>query len=165
MTSIKSKPSKSIKSSKSIKYSILREISQLSLQPKRHFNFDNGDEYEGEFAVNLETRKVVRHGFGIYTTISCVRFEGQWLNDRLVDVVKIQYPNGHCFEGKMDEQLNAMIGTLFLVDGGKFIGEFSRQLVNDEIVYGKLDFFDRNERQWNVTIQDDVIHLTRERFI
>lgn len=157
MTSVKGKQSRSLKPKRS---TIRKEISQLSLHPKRHFNFDNGDEYDGEFAVNMDTRRIVRHGFGTYTTISCVRFEGHWDNDTLIDVVKILYPNGHWFDGRIDGKLNAMIGTMFLVDGSKFIGEFSRNIANDA-----LDFFDRNERQWNVEIKDDVIHLTRDRFI
>lgn len=162
MTSLKGKQSRS---SKATRNTIKNEISHISLHPKRHFNFDNGDEYDGEFAVNMVNRKIVRHGFGAYTTISCVRFEGHWHNDTLIDVIKILYPNGHWFDGKIDEKLNAMIGTLFLVDGSKFIGEFSRNIAKDVTVYGALDFFDRNERQWNVEIKDDVIHLTRDRFI
>lgn len=164
MTTLKSRSFRTSKSLKSLR-STRNEISQHSLQPKRHFNFDNGDEYDGEFAINLDTRRIVRQGFGAYTTISCVRFEGQWQNDILIDIIKIQYPNGHWFEGKIDEKLNAMIGTLFLVDGCKFIGEFSKNIVKNVTVYGAMNFIDRNERQWNVEIKEEVIHLTRERFI
>lgn len=164
MKSVKGKPSRSVKTTKNVETKRSETI-RLSLQPKRHFNFDNGDEYDGEFAINMDTRSIVRHGFGTYTTISCVRFEGRWQNDILIDIVKILYPNGHWFEGRIDGKLNAMIGTLFLVDGCKFVGEFSRKIVKNVTVYGTMDFIDRNERQWNVEIKDDVIHLTRDRFI
>ena len=139
--------------------------SNLIQRPKRHFNYENGDEYEGEYGINLSTKSIFRHGHGVYTTISCVRFEGDWVRDKLVGFVRIEYKNGHWFEGNVDETGAVMTGTLFAVDGSKLVGEFSKKVENDVVTYGQLDFIDRNERYWDVSINNDVILLTRERFL
>jgi len=80
--------------------------------------YANGDIFKGEW------EKSERHERGLYILKDGRKVAGNWINDDLQPVVKIEYPHGNRYEGKIkDESFQKHgKGTLFFNNGGQFNG-------------------------------------------
>lgn len=80
---------------------------------KDTFTFPNGDIYDGEFCAH-RIGILWREGHGIYTTKDGQIYEGEWKDDKLVDVVNVKYPSGVQYNGTLEKDKYCGAGTYVL---------------------------------------------------
>ncbi|CAD7079555.1 unnamed protein product [Hermetia illucens] len=120
------------------------------------FEFENGDWYEGEYAMDSKSNTIFRQGAGTYTTAEGHVYEGKWLNDKLVIKAKVKFPTNAYFEGAMDETPTYTIGTYTFCDRCEITGDF-KKLFNE----GKnaATFTDPGGNAWDIKLRDGHLEL------
>lgn len=94
------------------------EFSQAFDDCEGSFQYDNGDEYSGEWKAGK------KHGQGVYIWADGQRYEGQWREGRKQGVGRYFWPNGDVFEGQFVNGNYNGGGTLTYASGRKVIGDW-----------------------------------------
>lgn len=90
-------------------------------------NYPDGNLYIGSLIIisySSPFPKYNRHGKGAYTLANGTRYEGEFLNDKLVGEAKINYPDGSIYVGSVLNGKPHGRGVYIYSNGDRYEGEF-----------------------------------------
>lgn len=130
------------------------ELSEISKQSFKAFNFKDGSIYYGETAYlndenelitdlekiddsKIKTLKLIRHGYGAQLfgveDIQCLcKYEGQWLKDQRTGKGTCFFSDKSTYEGSMENGIFNGIGKFSWSNGNVYIGEWRNGKLNGE---------------------------------
>merc|ERR1712227_276268 len=127
---------------------------------------EDGWVYKGEVNENytFNGQGTIRYLYGNY-------YQGKWLNNKLIDNVKVKFIDGDLFEGNVGENLdynsegylylkNPVKGKITYVNEDIYEGFFKDQFIKD----GKGTMFFKNEDTFEGTFENDIAKNGKYKF-
>ncbi|TFJ98429.1 MORN repeat-containing protein 2 [Platysternon megacephalum] len=88
------------------------------------FVFPNNDKYDGE-CIRTPDGALERHGDGVHTTPNGITYTGNWENDKMNGIGRLEHPSGAVYEGEFKDNMFHGLGTYSFPNGAKYIGNFN----------------------------------------
>ena len=109
---------------------------------KGAYVFPNGDKYNGDF-VHLPEGGLLRQGKGEHIGNDGLKYEGEWLDDKMHGKGKMNCASGAVYEGDFDMNRFHGYGKYTWPDGSFFEGSFKENKMT-----GEGRFTDVNNEVW-----------------
>ncbi|XP_006024985.2 MORN repeat-containing protein 2 [Alligator sinensis] len=112
---------------------------------KVSFVFPNKDKYDGE-CTRTPDGVLERNGNGVHTTPNGITYKGNWKNDKMNGLGRLEHPSGAVYEGEFKDNMFHGTGTYTFPNGAKYIGNF-----NENKLEGEGEFKDTQGLEWSGT--------------
>lgn len=122
------------------------------------FTLSNGDRYVGCYGAH-RNGTIWREGYGTYTSFDNHVYEGEWVNDKLVDegAVAITFPTGDKFRGVISKDMYSGPGA-YTFDN---LMEISCAFMGNKPT-GRITLFDLDGKMWTGMAEANHAVLLRE---